>query len=258
MKRLIVTILLASAAATGWTAESDAAWRQKVDPWVLETSGSGRSTEFLVYLRDQANLRDAARQPSKLARGQLVFDRLTEVAARTQPPVIDALRSAGVEYRSFWVVNMIWVRGDASVVQAMAEREDVAGVHANPHVRMEFPQPEQGTNAPEGIEPNIIQVGAPAQFWNNGVTGQGVVVGGQDTGYQWDHPALKNHYRGWNGVSADHNYNWHDAIHSGGGICGPNSPQPWARTRWARWSATTAAVTRSGWRRAPSGSAAAT
>jgi hypothetical protein len=53
-----------------------------------------------------------------------------------------------------------------------------------------------------------------------------VVVGGQDTGYQWDHPALKNQYRGWSGSSANHNYNWHDAIHSGGGSCGANSPYP--------------------------------
>jgi subtilisin family serine protease len=33
-------------------------------------------------------------------------------------------------------------------------------------------------------------------------------------------------YRGWNGASADHNYQWHDAIHSGGGSCGPNTNQP--------------------------------
>ena len=25
---------------------------------------------------------------------------------------------------------------------------------------------------------------------------------------QWDHPALKPHYRGWDGATADHNYNW--------------------------------------------------
>ena len=52
------------------------------------------------------------------------------------------------------------------------------------------------------------------------------MVGGQDTGYDWDHPGLINQYRGWNGGSADHNYNWHDAIHSGGGVCGPDSPEP--------------------------------
>ena len=32
---------------------------------------------------------------------------------------------------------------------------------------------------------------------------------------RWTHNALKPHYRGWNGVTADHNYNWHDSIHSG-------------------------------------------
>ena len=40
-------------------------------------------------------------------------------------------------------------------------------------------------------------------------------IGGQDTGYDWIHPALQNSYRGTRaGVGADHNYNWHDAIHA--------------------------------------------
>src|SRR4029453_1327056 len=121
---------------------------------------------------------------------------------------------------------MIWVRGDAATVRAMAERADVEGIRANPHVTMEMPERGVGLDAATGIEPNINQVGAPQVFWSAGVNGAGAVVGGQDTGYQWDHPALKNHYRGWNGVTADHNYNWHDAIHSGGGICGPDSPEP--------------------------------
>ena len=42
-----------------------------------------------------------------------------------------------------------------------------------------------------------------------------------------DHPALKASYRGWDGSTADHNYNWHDAITSGnGGVCGLDSPEP--------------------------------
>ena len=59
-----------------------------------------------------------------------------------------------------------------------------------------------------------------------GYTGQGAVIAGQDTGYQWDHPALKDQYRGWNGSAADHNYNWHDAIHATGSSCGADSPCP--------------------------------
>jgi subtilisin family serine protease len=62
--------------------------------------------------------------------------------------------------------------------------------------------------------------------WALGYTGQDVVVGGADTGYRWDHTALKSKYRGWNGTIANHDYDWHDSIHSGGGSCGPNSPQP--------------------------------
>ena len=33
-----------------------------------------------------------------------------------------------------------------------------------------------------------------------------------DTGVQWNHPALKGQYRGWNAVDStvDHNYNWYN------------------------------------------------
>ena len=53
-------LVLAAIAVTAWSAESGADWRQKVDPWVLDTASGGRTTEFLVYLREQADLRDAA------------------------------------------------------------------------------------------------------------------------------------------------------------------------------------------------------
>jgi serine protease AprX len=62
--------------------------------------------------------------------------------------------------------------------------------------------------------------------WALGFTGQGIVVAGADTGIRWTHTALRPHYRGWDGSTADHDYNWHDSIHSGGGVCGPDSLQP--------------------------------
>ena len=79
--------------------------------------------------------------------------------------------------------------------------------------------------SPSAIEWNITKVNAPT-VWAAGFTGQGAVVAGQDTGYQWDHPALKGKYRGWDGSTASHDYNWHDSIHSGGGSCGANSLFP--------------------------------
>jgi subtilisin family serine protease len=71
-------------------------------------------------------------------------------------------------------------------------------------------------------------VNAPA-VWAQGFTGQGIVIGGQDTGYLWDHAALKLHYRGWNGITVTHDFNWHDSIHSnthGQNLCGTDSPVP--------------------------------
>jgi subtilisin family serine protease len=108
----------------------------------------------------------------------------------------------------------------------LAARPEVARIEGNPVIRNVLPQPEGPANeAPQVVEPGIAYVKAP-QVWALGFTGQGVVVGGQDTGYRWTHQALKPHYRGWNGTTANHDFNWHDSIHSGGGICGANSPVP--------------------------------
>ncbi|MEZ4519661.1 MAG: S8 family serine peptidase [Chloroflexota bacterium] len=70
------------------------------------------------------------------------------------------------------------------------------------------------------------------EVWAWGYEGQGIVIGGQDTGYDWTHPALQPHYRGWDGQTANHDYNWHDAIHeenpnsSFGNSCGYDVSEP--------------------------------
>ena len=204
-------------------------WQSKVDPWVLQTASRGE-TEFLVFLDVQADLSGASSLPTKREKGAFVYQQLSETAQRTQGPLLRALAARGVEFRPYWAANLVWVRGDMSLVQSLAQRSDVAHLYANPAVKMDLP-PEEAASpgdvpaAPDTVEWNIAKVNAP-QVWAAGYTGQGVVIAGQDTGYYWQHAALQSKYRGWNGSSADHNYNWHDSIHSGGGTCGPNSPQP--------------------------------
>jgi hypothetical protein len=80
-------------------------------------------------------------------------------------------------------------------------------------------------HSPSAVEWGVSNVNAPA-VWALGFTGAGIVIGELDTGVRWTHSALKPKYRGWNGTTADHNFNWHDAIHSGGGGCGPNTVAP--------------------------------
>lgn len=210
-----------------------AAWQTKVDQQVLEALTQGEA-EFLILLTEQADLSGAVDQPTKLDKGKYVLDRLNEVAQRTQPDVIATLKKNGSDYRAFRVANMIWARGNWQVVQDIAQRADVAHLYANPKVQIKLPPASsngveyshlKGTDDLNAIEWNITKVNAP-QVWAAGFTGQGAVIAGQDTGYEWDHPALKNQYRGWNGASADHNYNWHDAIHDETGECGADSPIP--------------------------------
>lgn len=202
-------------------------WRDKVDPWVLETAQWG-PTEFLVYLADQADLSGTEALQTKQAKNEAVFEALTATASRSQAPLLASLDLASVEHRAYWIANMVWVRGDLSVVEAMAKRDDVAHVYANPAVRMDEPvaRPDEGAvkgdDSPDAVEWNIAHVNAPA-VWALGDTGQGVVVAGQDTGYLWTHPALVGKYRG---SAGHHDYSWWDAIHSGGGSCGPDSPEP--------------------------------
>ncbi len=220
---LVCTLALASVPGTPGRAET---LSQKIDPWVLENA-SGGEAEFLVMLRDQADLRGARSLAVRAEKGAFVADTLRAHAEATQAPLRRFLEQRRVPHRVFWIANMILVRGDRALVEEIAAREDVYHLYANPSVHFDGPvaRRDAGPDAPEAIEWGVARVHAP-EVWALGHTGQGIVVGGQDTGYQWNHPALKARYRGWTGLIANHNYNWHDAIHSGGGVCGADSAVP--------------------------------
>jgi len=233
---LIFTSIASLAVINHTTLAASILWQNKVDPALLENAVEGE-TEFIIFLKEQADLSGARLLPTKREKGVYVYEQLTKIARRTQTSLLASLDSesarSSVEYRPYWVANMIWVHGKTDLVRQMAQRSDVANIYANPKVKLVLPPPSpypaennQKHSAPDEIEWNIQRVKAP-QVWDIGNTGQGVVIGGQDTGYKWDHPALKNKYRGWDGLTADHNYNWHDAIHSGvGTTCKENSPEP--------------------------------
>lgn len=216
---LFLCLLIALAAPVASPTQA-ASWEVKVDPWVLESAAQAE-TEYLIYLDQQADLSAASQIADKDRKGQYVYTQLSQLADRTQPPILAELQAQGIEHRSYWIANLIWVRSSLTVLQALASRPDVAHIYANPWVHFDSPETDAAPTAPQptAIEWNINKVGAPL-VWTAGYTGQGAVVGGQDTGYDWDHPALITQYRGWDGSLADHNYNWHDAIHENN----PNTP----------------------------------
>ncbi len=140
-----------------------------------------------------------------------------------------SLEAAGVAHRWFWIVNAVAIPGaDAALIQELAARKDVNRITPDPQVPLTAGRPERRPGPLSGsrtIPWNIEQVGAPA-VWATGNTGQAAVVGILDTGCDWQHPAVRDQYRGWDGTAADHDYNWHDAVHDGGGACGADAPEP--------------------------------
>ena len=192
--------------------KSNAAANSKISARVLKETAQGNATEAILVLSEQADLKAAASLPSKAAKGRFVMNSLRDVASRTQAPILSLLEKRGIAYQSFWIVNMIQITGNRALLNELAARPDIKQIDANPHVRTALPSggPLDSPEQPSGIEWNVTKVKAP-QVWALGFKGEGRVVAGADTGVQWDHPALKGHFRGWNGTKANFDYNWHDA-----------------------------------------------
>jgi subtilisin family serine protease len=207
----------------------------KMAPWVIEHTAYGQQAEFFVVLADRADLSRAANLPTKAEKGRFVYQTLREKAQRTQGPILEWLHERNIENQSFYIVNVILVKGTREIAAALAARPDVARVEGNPHIQNPLPQPETVEESPQQpasgarpatVEPGIQYTHAP-DVWSLGFMGEGIVVASADTGVRWTHNALKPHYRGWDGQSADHDYNWHDSIHdSVSNPCGNDSPEP--------------------------------
>lgn len=215
----------------------------KIQEWVIDHTRDSAQCEFFVILKEQADLTLAEQFPTKEAKGWFVYGALTEMAEKSQKPLVAWLKERGVPSRSFFIVNALLVTGDRKLVDELAARVDVERIEGNPVIHNDLPLPEaveesgpaKNQETPrsespgwiEAVEWNVAKVNAPG-VWALGFQGQGIVVGGQDTGYRWTHAALKKKYRGWDDSTGtvDHNYSWHDSIHSGGGACGPDAQQP--------------------------------
>ena len=204
----------------------------KIAPQVFADTLDGKRTSVVVFLADQADVSAAYNMKDQDFRGWYVYNTLKNHAERTQSDIKSFLSVRGIEFRSFWVANMLVAEVDRSTAEQIAARSDVASVDSNRQARwIELPEiadrreTSDRPEAPQTAEVGLTNVNAPA-VWALGFTGQDMVIGNQDTGIRWTHNAIKPKYRGWNGTTADHNFNWHDSVHSGGGSCGPNAIAP--------------------------------
>jgi serine protease AprX len=221
----ILLAMMAWSSAAGPKPDSAA----KIAPEVLAETADAGNASIVIMLADQADVSAAFQMKDENARGWFVYNTLTQHATRTQAALRRELDTRGMSYQTFWAANMIVTTADRSSIESLAARADVRRIDSNNEVRwIEPPETAKTTQAPSApttTEWGVDNVNAPS-VWAMGFTGAGIVIGELDTGTRWTHAALKPKYRGWNGTTANHNYNWHDAIHTGGGICGPDTHAP--------------------------------
>ncbi len=206
------------------------AWKLKVDPVVLKKAETESSFEFVAVLKEQADLSAADKLDTKEEKGVFVYNALKAAALHSQGEIKQLLTQSNATFQSFFLVNCVSITADAAVLEAVANLASVESVIENAKY---VTSKTFATNnsiveeqeAPAAVEWGISKTKAD-QVWAMGHKGKGVVIAGEDTGYKWTHAAIKSQYRGWNGSTADHNYNWHDAVHSTGSSCGANSKEP--------------------------------
>lgn len=213
----IVSFCLAIVVVLSGAPGPTAAQPAKIAPELWTATAAGQPASFLVILAEQADLSAAGRLADPASRRQWVYDTLRQTALRSQQPLRAWLDRRGVPYTAHYLVNMLAVQGDRDLLLALARRSDVASLAPNPQVAGVPPLAEldfqpRTRSSPAGVEWGVSFVHAPEVWARYGVRGEGIVVGVQDTGMAWDHPALHDSYRGWDGSSVDHAYNWHSAV----------------------------------------------
>lgn len=179
--------------------------------------------QYLVYLKEQADLNAAYDISDWTARGQYVYQTLWDTATKSQVDLLAYLNSqqgAGdvVAYRSFYIVNAVMVTSGVETLDAVATRPDIAKIEASQTFSIPDPIVLEAPLAPEAIEWGVTKIGADQVWSTYGATGQGIVVANIDTGVQYNHPAVVSQYRGT--TTGNHDYNWFDPA----GICAGGTP----------------------------------
>ena len=207
----------------------------KISPAVLTALTQQATTTYIVDLGSKADLSPALQLDTKAEKGQFVYQTLVAHANATQGNVINTILAGAGTYQSFFINNTIAVNGNYALLQALAALPEVSKITPNTKIQLHEKIKDdedkfmEKTRLAVGPEWGVMKIKAP-DVWAMGFNGQGVVIGGADSGYEWGHPALKAKYRGWNGTTANHNYNWHDCIHlvapPGGGCTGADQTAP--------------------------------
>ena len=142
---------------------------------------------------------------AKFQQRSAVVSDLKSVSIESQQGVVEYLESemasGNVEdFNSYFIVNGMAVTATKEVAEKIAAFAEVEKILPNEERQLHETIVKADEVAPQSelanVEWNVERVNAPAA-WALGIDGSGTVVASLDTGVQWDHPALKEKYRGY-------------------------------------------------------------
>jgi len=210
---VLALLLVAVPGTTGATPVASALLNSRnIDRHALDQIAASGEANIFVKMSTDADLDKAESITDRTERLQFVYTTLSSHAAASQRAISRFLDRQGSRYQSFWINNSLYVYGaNLALVQALAQRNDVAYIRGDREVPLHLPVARQESESRlEAVEWNVQKINAD-DVWASGITGQGVVVANIDTGVRYTHEALVNQYRGNNGDGTfSHDYNWWD------------------------------------------------
>ena len=194
----------------------------KIDPALRREMASRTGNEEVFHITivmaaeyDQTQMAHKTQFMDKASRRAFVIDELQQFAKSSQYDLMQLLEESAKSGRvkgvnPFWIFNGISCVANREMIEALAERKDVAFIELD-ELRYMLPEDETTTKVNEAhreLAWHVSQVHAD-QVWSQGYTGSGVVVAILDTGVNYDHVDLADHM--WDG-GPDYPYHGYDFI----------------------------------------------
>ncbi|WP_339251586.1 S8 family serine peptidase [Sporosarcina sp. FSL W8-0480] len=210
----------------------------KISNFLLEDFKDEETVTFLVKFKEKADttkVAEQARQDANKARlsaattelmvRSAVVSELKATSLETQQNVkdfVESLMATGEvkDMTSYYIVNGMAVTATKEIAEKIASFPEVEKILPNETRELTAATKTENAVAPASglanVEWNVQRVNAP-DVWAMGIDGSGTVVASLDSGVQWDHPALKEKYRGYDAATGEvsHKYNFFDATRAG-------------------------------------------
>lgn len=204
MKKILLTLLILGFGLIG------RANLPLLDPELraeLSNLGQDEKIKVVILMSDQADaqalIREARFYPTKQARRQYVVETLkcqAEASQRELMTLLTEMEANGLvsEIRPLWIVNSICCYATSEAVHSIEDHLGIMSISSckpTPYLFDEETLPASRGDGRE-IAENLLKVNAD-QVWNQGYTGQGVLIGHIDTGINLNHADLQG--RLWDG-----------------------------------------------------------